>query len=120
MLRANWFRLFLIGILIVLVLLSIRLHVADGQSTTSELSGNASTGLRLAKMWCSECHAVERDSALVGRRAPDFADVAKRTSTTALSLNVFLRSSHETMPNVILTRGDADDIVAYILSLGRK
>jgi len=117
MLRSNWIRLLLIAIVVALLLLAIRLHVAAAQQPESP--GDGSVGLRIAKMWCSECHAVERDSALVGRRAPDFPTVADRPSTTALSLNVFLRSNHNTMPNFILERGDADDIVAYILSLRR-
>ncbi len=120
MLHASWFRILVIAILVALLLLAIRLHVAAAQTAASERPGDTTAGLRLAKLWCSECHAVERESFLVGRRAPDFAAVAERPSTTALSLNVFLRSSHNTMPNVILTRGDADDIVAYILSLGGK
>lgn len=120
MVRAYWFRLLVIAILAVLLLVAIRLHVAAAQSRGSDRSGNASEGLRLARMWCSECHAVERDGPIVNLRAPDFAVVARRPSTTALSLNVFLRSSHDTMPNVILERDDADDIVAYILSLANK
>ena len=41
-------------------------------------------------------------------------------STTELSLKVFLRSSHKSMPNFILQPEETDDIVAYILSLRRK
>jgi hypothetical protein len=33
---------------------------------------------------------------------------------------VFLRSNHETMPNLIVARGEADDLVAYILSLKHR
>ena len=40
-------------------------------------------------------------------------------STTALALNVFLRSNHRTMPNLIIAPDDADRIIAYILSLKR-
>ena len=39
------------------------------------------------------------------------------TSTTALSLTVFFRSNHKNMPNLILSNTEADDIIAYILSL---
>jgi len=38
-------------------------------------------------------------------------------STTALSLKVFLRSSHNKMPNLIISDPDTDDLIAYILSL---
>ena len=45
--------------------------------------------------------------------------IATTQGTTALSLNVFLRSSHKTMPNLMMERREADDLVAYILSLKR-
>jgi len=79
--------------------------------------GDPAAGRRLAEAWCSECHALTVTAIAGPRRGPDFAEVAKRPRTTALSLNVFLRSNHDSMPNVILTRGEADDIVAYVLSL---
>lgn len=79
--------------------------------------GDPAAGWRLAEAWCSECHAITRYSVGEQRRGPHFIDVAKRPSTTPLSLNVFLRSNHDNMPNFILQRSEADDIVAYILSL---
>ena len=75
-------------------------------------------GRSLASQWCSGCHAVEPKT--VGFFAADFAEIAKLPSTTALSLKVFLRTSHRNMPNFILQPDEANDIVAYILSLKRK
>lgn len=75
-------------------------------------------GRSLASQWCSGCHAVEPKT--VGLFAADFAEIAKLPSTTALSLKVFLRTSHRNMPNFILQPDEANDIVAYILSLKRK
>jgi cytochrome c len=56
----------------------------------------------------------------VGLFAADFAEIAKLPSTTALSLKVFLQTSHRNMPNFILQPDEAGDVVAYILSLKRK
>ena len=81
--------------------------------------GDATAGRRLADAWCTECHAIGVKTVDAPRRGPDFAEVAKRPATTALSLNVFLRSSHKTMPNLMMERREADDLVAYILSLKR-
>ena len=75
-------------------------------------------GRRLAVQWCSGCHAVEPKT--VGLFAAGFAEIAKVPSTTTLSLKVFLRTSHNNMPNFILQPDEADDIVAYIMSLKRK
>ena len=80
--------------------------------------GNVEAGRRLAIDWCSGCHSVEPKT--VGIFATDFAEVAKLPSTTALSLNVFLRSNHRSMPNFILQPEEADNIITYILSLKGK
>jgi mono/diheme cytochrome c family protein len=86
--------------------------------SAQNLRGNAESGRRLAIHWCSGCHAVRPQRTLTF--AADFADIAKQPSTTALSLRVFFRTSHHSMPNFILQPEEADDIVAYILSLKRK
>jgi mono/diheme cytochrome c family protein len=79
--------------------------------------GDPAAGRQLAEAWCSECHAIGPKIVEGIKRAPDFAEIAQRPKTTPLSLNVFLRSNHDNMPNFILKRDEADDIVAYILSL---
>ena len=81
--------------------------------------GDALVGHRLATSWCGGCHQIEGHE--VGKFAgPNFSDIANLPSTTPLALKVFLRTSHKNMPNVVLTDRQADDVVAYILSLKRK
>jgi mono/diheme cytochrome c family protein len=41
-------------------------------------------------------------------------------STTALAINVFLRTSHDVMPNYQLSHEEIDDVVAFIMSLKGK
>ena len=119
--RAVWLRILLIAILVLIALFAIRLHVADGQILAQQdTAGDAASGRRLAESLCSDCHAVGAKAAPALRNAPDFVAVAQLPSTTALALNAFLRSNHRSMPNFIIPRRDADDIVAYILSLKRK
>jgi hypothetical protein len=36
------------------------------------------------------------------------------------SLTVFLRTPHDRMPDLSLTREETDDLIAYILSLKRR
>ncbi len=93
--------------------------VAAAQPVATDQQGSVAAGRALVEAWCAECHAVGSGTAAGTRQGPDFVEIANRASTTPLALNVFLRSSHETMPNVIVARGEADDIVAYILSLKR-
>jgi len=80
--------------------------------------GNIEVGRALARAWCAECHRVEPGR--FGMFAADFGEVANLPSTTALSLRVFLQSNHKEMPNISLKPAEADDIIAYILSLKRK
>jgi mono/diheme cytochrome c family protein len=91
-----------------------------GASVAQELVGSAAAGRRLAAAWCSECHAIEHTAKPTIGLAPEFVSIARLPSTTALSLNVFLRSSHRDMPNLVIAKSDADDIIAYILSLKDK
>ena len=80
--------------------------------------GDAAAGGRLAAMWCTNCHQI---GPMPGNRAsdaiPSFRAVANMPSTTALSIRVFLRTSHPTMPDLMLTEKQIDDIGSYILGL---
>ena len=79
------------------------------------LAGDPASGRKTATALCGTCHQVIGGE---GRDSPaSFVDIANMTSTTALSLKVFLRSSHEEMPNLIIDSSDTDDLIAYILSL---
>ena len=49
--------------------------------------------------------------------APTFFEVIADPSVSELSLRAFLQTSHATMPNLILTPEETDDIIAYILTL---
>jgi cytochrome c len=101
---------------IVAGVLFVRLRSASGAALPLD---SVSAGHRLAAAWCKDCHAIEAASAGIHVSPPDFVAIANRPSTTALSLKVFLRTSHRTMPNLIIAPDEADDLVNYILSLKR-
>ena len=98
----------------VLFLVSV-VHTAAGASRSAARS--AAEGHRLAQAWCQTCHAVEPDMAGWFDRAPSFQAIADRNGTTALSLKVFWRTSHQTMPNLVISPEQADALSSYILSL---
>jgi len=104
------------AMIVLTVLLGMTLAMAPARAQDS--GGNATSGRALAKAWCAECHRVEPNAP--GASVADFTEVANLPSTTALSLKVFLQSSHKDMPNLVLKPTEADDIIAYILSLKRK
>jgi cytochrome c len=81
--------------------------------------GDPVAGRELARRWCTECHDVGIEGVPGGRQGPAFRDVASMPSTTGLALSVFLQSSHPNMPNIALTPGQSNDLVAYILSLAK-
>jgi mono/diheme cytochrome c family protein len=77
---------------------------------------NIENGRRLSERWCTECHAIGAAAAKPGR-ALSFAAIAAKETVTAEMIASFLRMPHSTMPNVPLTRNDAQDIAALIMSM---
>lgn len=115
MTHVGWLRLLATAMVIAAALLFIRMHRADGAATAE-----ASKGQRLVEAWCKECHSIDGSAVTAGKpNAPDLRKVAAMPSTTALSLRVFLNSTHTNMPNVIIQPSDADEIIHYILGLKR-
>lgn len=82
------------------------------------LPGDPVAGRIFAERECRDCHDITREGGDYPlNAAPSFLDVATQRSTTALSLRVFLRSTHREMPDLILNQREQDDVIAYILSL---
>ena len=80
--------------------------------------GNANQGLRIARAVCAECHLVDK---VPGRSsnaaAPTFEHIANIPGMTDAALTAALRTSHESMPNIIIKGSDLSDVIAYVLSL---
>jgi mono/diheme cytochrome c family protein len=80
--------------------------------------GSPNLGLRIARTQCAECHLVEDTGGQSPNRdAPTFAKIANTPGMSSTALTAALRTSHETMPNVIIKGSDLSDVIAYILSL---
>jgi cytochrome c len=77
-------------------------------------------GETLAQRWCAQCHGVGPGQKSANDKAPPFAEVAARQTTTVPSLKVFLRSPHENMPNLMLQTDEINLLVDYIVSLKPK
>ena len=87
-------------------------------TTAQELPGDPAVGGKLAREVCATCHIVSEDELEdPGVGAPTFFEVVADPSVSELSLRAFLQTSHATMPNLILTPEETDDIIAYILTL---
>jgi len=79
---------------------------------------NAARGGELAKRWCSTCHVIDTSgTGTAVDPAPPFPSMAGRT---AEKLRIAINGPHVQMPQLNIGRRDADDLVAYIRSLGAK
>jgi mono/diheme cytochrome c family protein len=88
------------------------------QSAQTQETGDLRKGRVLARQVCADCHAVRRgDVRSPNSNSPSFVAIASTPGMTATALNVFLHTSHRSMPNLILTADQTSGIIAYILSL---
>ncbi len=106
--RARWLPL--------AILMGVSADAPAGADET--LPGNAVQGAQLARELCALCHYVEKgDRGVSSAGVPSFQNVADDPAVTTIGLGVLFRSPHETMPDLILSRAETDNAIAYILSL---
>jgi mono/diheme cytochrome c family protein len=101
--------------------IALAIAVSSFDSSRAQEAGNARNGFDLAQKICSVCHAVrpaETSSPMAS--APSFERIASVSGMTATALKVALRTSHKTMPNLILSEDELNDVIAHILSLGDR
>jgi mono/diheme cytochrome c family protein len=82
------------------------------------MAQDVSAGSHVAQTWCKNCHDVSPGANVMhDTGAPPFAVVASSKGTTSTALTAFLYTSHNRMPDYSLTRKEAADVSAYIMSL---
>ena len=89
-----------------LVLFASSAHAADPDN-----------GLRVAERWCASCHLVSASQRRAEADVSTFAAIAKMPDFSAPRLAYFLLAPHPKMPDMSLSRRDAEDIAAYIATL---
>ena len=94
-------------------LLSLTMFEAPGAAWAA----NAANGKTLAERWCATCHVVSPVQKQATTQAPTFSEVAKRPNIDAPKVAFFLMAPHPKMPDMNLTRTEAADLAAYIVSL---
>ncbi len=83
--------------------------------------GDAAKGLAYARRVCATCHNVSRSEApSPNRQAPPFRKIANTPGMSVTALTVWSRTTHPTMPNLVIDPNDMDDLIAYMLSLREK
>jgi mono/diheme cytochrome c family protein len=79
---------------------------------------NTTAGKQLAKEWCAACHVVEEGQGeTMSTAAPSFFDIAADPAVTETGLRAFFASPHDQMPDLQISNSEADNLIAYILSL---
>jgi mono/diheme cytochrome c family protein len=71
-------------------------------------------GAALAERWCSACHADGTGRATDA--APTIRDIAARHAGAPGALRAFLVATHGPMPDLALSRDQADALVAWLLA----
>ena len=84
----------------------------------SAASGNAQNGLKLARTWCSSCHAVEGSQSPESDKAPPFTEIAARHDDKWIK--TWLENPHPPMQGITLSHAEIGDLMAYIKSLAPK
>jgi len=79
----------------------------------------ADHGETLAKRWCAACHIVAPDQRHGQDNVPPFATIAKIPGFNADLIARFLMNPHPKMPDMQLSRDEADDLAAYIIQQGK-
>ncbi len=83
------------------------------------VAANATNGERLAKRWCAACHVVAADQKSGNTQVAPFSAIAKMPGFDGAKLALYLLLPHPKMPDMNLSRDEAADITAYIMSQGR-
>jgi mono/diheme cytochrome c family protein len=80
--------------------------------------GSVREGHRIAREICAECHLLgEEAGRSTNADAPTFKEIANTPGMTSAALKASFQKWHEDMPSLIIKGEEADNLVAYILSL---
>ena len=82
-------------------------------------AADVANGEKLAKRWCAACHVVATDQKSGNTQVAPFSAVAKEPGFDAAKLALYLLLPHPKMPDMNLSRSEAADLTAYIVSQGR-
>jgi len=81
-------------------------------------AADADNGKRLALLRCSSCHVVMRNQRNEVAKSPPFDAIAGKFGSNFELLYSAVRDPHPRM-NMVITRGEAEDIAAYISTLAK-
>lgn len=84
-------------------------------------AGSATRGFAFASEVCAECHAIAAgDYVSPYPMAPPFQRVVETPGLTRLAFGAWMRTSHPSMPDFVVTDAQIDDLHAYLSSLSPR
>jgi len=85
-----------------------------GESTLEYLP-SATAGKELSQKLCVNCHIVASSAGQIASDGvPTFSEIANRPNQTAQRVRQKLLKPSHLMPEILLTRDEMDDIIAYL------
>jgi mono/diheme cytochrome c family protein len=91
---------------------------ALGLGSAPALAADADNGQRLAERWCASCHVISTSQRQATDGVAPFSAIAKMPQFNAQKLAYFLLEPHPKMPDMSLSRRDAEDLAAFIEKSG--
>jgi len=88
-------------------------------SSSPSIAADVNHGEQLARRWCAGCHVVAADQRQASADVPSFAAIARTPGFGPEKVAFFLLHPHPKMPDLSLSRSEANDIAAYIGSLAK-
>ncbi len=85
--------------------------------SSAALAADSRHGKLLAERWCASCHLVGPQQTQASADVPTFAAIGRDPAFDAPKLAFFLLDPHPKMPDMQLTRSEAQDLAAYIGTL---
>ncbi len=83
--------------------------------SASAMVADAAQGEKIARRWCAACHLVAPDQKEASADVASFAAAARHKTNAELA--DFLTDPHPKMPDMMLSREEIADLVAYMRSL---
>jgi mono/diheme cytochrome c family protein len=84
---------------------------------TQSVAADSDQGKLIAERWCASCHLVAQRRASATDQAPPFTQFAMMPGFDENKLAFLLLAPHPSMPTLSLSRREASDLAAYIISL---
>lgn len=91
--------------------------LATAAAIAGAQAADARNGEQIARRWCAACHLVSTDQRQASTAVATFPAIARAPGFSAAGVAYFLLAPHPPMPDMALSRREAEDIAAYIASL---